>query len=231
MLNKLKDYFGVWSTIMLRPIYFYTRLKREDWRAGSLSFLFITSWLLAGAASSAIFIIQYIPIGGTLLEKVPAAKIIIVAPVMLVLGSIFFFITLFIAAGLFVSGLLAGLTAIAGLLHYTFQALGGKGQLNQIIQSVCYSSAAILVAATIFILMMLTKYVGMDFTLFRFGFNTIYNLLVLYLYGLWAVAGRKTYGISKTKAFVGALAPVSLLLILGFLFDKIIISRLQSWIS
>jgi hypothetical protein len=217
--------------IMLRPIYFYAKLKVEDWKTNALSFLLMTSWLLAFAASIAVFFVQYLPIGATLLEKVAPHRTIFIVPVMIVLAAVFFLITLFIMAGFFVCALMVGFWLVAYLLHLVFSKLGGKGELNQMLQYIYYSSAAVLIAAAIFMLMVLVKYAGMDFTIFRFGYNTIYCLLVLYIYGLWAVAGRKVYGVSKAKAFTGALVPVIALLIFGFLFDKIALSHLQPWIG
>jgi hypothetical protein len=67
--------------------------------------------------------------------------------------------------------------------------------------------------------------------LFRAGFGFIYFLVLIYVYGLWAVAGRKTYGVPKWKAFLGAIVPIIILLIFGVLFDKIALPKLEPWIS
>ena len=125
----------------------------------------------------------------------------------------------------------AAFYAIAVVLHYVYIGLGGKGSLNRMVQSCFYSSAALVAGLLVLLLMILNKYAGMDFILFRYGYNTIYYLMVLYVYGLWAVAGRKTYRVHKWQAFLGAIAPVILLLIFGVLFDKIALSKLQPWIS
>jgi len=228
---EIRKYLGTCWAIILRPIYFYTKLKEEDWREGSLSFLMLTAWLLALVATLVIFIIQYIPIGSTLVEGVQGFKFIIVLPVLLTLIFVFFVITFLILGGLLTLAFFAAFYAIAFVLHYVYLFLGGKGSLNRMIQSCFYSSAVLVVGLLVFLLMILNKYAGLDFTLFRYGYNTIYFLMVLYVYGLWAVAGRKTYGVHKWQAFLGAIVPVILLLIFGVLFDKIALSKLAPWIS
>ncbi|MBU0501779.1 MAG: hypothetical protein KJ811_00855, partial [Candidatus Margulisbacteria bacterium] len=133
--------------------------------------------------------------------------------------------------GLFTSLFFVMFYVAAIVLHYVFLFLGGSGSLNQKIQNIFYSSAALLFAVIIFGLMFLTKQTAFSFELFRSGFNAIYFLICLYMYGLWAVSGRKNYGIAKWKAFLGALIPLVVLLIFGFLFDKIALSKFAPWIS
>jgi hypothetical protein len=227
----IKWYFKNWWTIIFRPIYFYTKLKEESWKEKSLTFFLITSWILALAATLMIFIIQYIPIGSTLVEGIRGFKFIVVLPVLLTLIFVFFVITFLILGGLFTCAFFVLFYLAAFVLHYTYLFLGGKGSLNRIIQSSLYSSAVILAGVLIPFMMILTKYAGLGFSLFRGGFNFIYFLILLYAYGLWAVAGRKTYGVARWVAFVGAVLPVIILLIFGILFDKIALSKLQPWIS
>lgn len=224
-------YLETWWTIIFRPIYFYTRLKEEDWKEKSLTFFLITSWILGLVATLVVYIVQYIPIGSTLVEGITGFRFIIILPVLITLAFVFFVITFLILGGLFTFAFFIMFYAVGALLHYAYLFLGGRGSLNRMIQSMLYSSAIILVGSLIFFLMILTKYAGLDFSLFRVGFNFIYFLILLYIYGLWAVAGRKTYGVPRWKAFVGAIVPVIILLIFGVLFDKIMLSKLQPWIT
>ncbi|MFH1577037.1 MAG: YIP1 family protein [Candidatus Margulisiibacteriota bacterium] len=228
---EIRNYFSTWWTVMLRPIYFYTKLKEADWKEQSLTFLLLTTWLLSFVATLVIFIVQYVPIGSTLVEGIEGLKFIIILPVLITLALVFFAITLLILGGLLTFAFFLMLYLIGILLNYVYLLLGGKGSLNRMIQSLFYSSAVILIGVAIFLLILLTKYAGLDYTLFRYGYNSIYYLLLLYMYGLWAVAGRKTYNVPKWKAFVGAAVPIIVMLIFGILFDKIALSRLQPWIT
>jgi hypothetical protein len=228
---RITNYFSTWWTVMLRPIYFYAKLKEEKWQESSLTFLLQTSWLLALLATIVIFIIQYIPIGSTLLQIVQGAKILIVLPVLITLAAVFFLITLLILGGLLATGFFGAFYALAFLLHQTYRLLGSKGQFLRLVQNLFYSSAALMTGVIILGLMVLSKYGNLDFTLFRYGFNTIYYLTLLYMYGLWAVAAKRSYGLTKTQAFLGALVPVAILLIFGVAFDKIALPKFQSWIT
>lgn len=231
MEKILGRYVKEWGMIIFQPIYFYTKLKEENWQERALTFFLISSWILALAATLVVFIIQYMPIGSTLVEGITALKFIIILPVLLVLVLVFFAITFLILGGLFSVFFFALFYLVGALLHYAYLFLGGRGHLNRMIQSSLYSSAPILGGILVLLLMILTKYGRLDFSLFRAGFNFIYFLISLYMYGLWAVAGRKTYGVPRWKAFVGAIVPVILLLIFGVLFDKIALSKLQPWIT
>ncbi|MFC1637729.1 hypothetical protein ACFL1W_01780 [Candidatus Margulisiibacteriota bacterium] len=229
--SEIRKYLGTWWTIIFRPIYFYTKLKEEDWKEGALTFFLISSWLLALAATLVIFVLQYIPIGSTLVEGVAGFKFIIILPVLLTLIFVFFVVTFLILGGFFAAAFFIMFYLVGIVLHYTYLFLGGKGSLNRMVQSALYSSAVLLVGLVILFMTILTKYAGLDFMLFRAGFNFFYFLMLLFAYGLWAVAGRKTYGVAKWQAFLGAVAPVIILLIFGLLFDKIALSKLQPWIS
>ncbi len=227
----MTKYFAEWWTIMARPIYFYTILKEENWQAKPLSFLMKTAWLLAFLAALVVFIIQFVPIGSTLVAGISGYKFIIILPVLITLAAIFFLITFLLIGGLFVSGLFVAFGLVALVLHYSNQQLGGQGKLERMLQGAFYSSAAVLPFGLIFLLMILTKYGGLEFRMFGVGFNFLFFLVGLYLYGLWAIAGRKNYHLSKPRAFFGAIGPVLVLLIFVLGFDKIIFPKLKSWIT
>ena len=229
--SQITNYFLTWWTVLLRPIYFFTKLKEENWQERALTFLLFNSWTVALAGTLVIFVVQYVPIGSTLVEGVQGGKFIVILPVLITLAFVFFAITFLILGGLLSLGFFLLFYLVGLILHYVYIMLGGQGKMNRMIQGSFYSSAVITGGILVFLLMILTKFAGLDFTLFRYGYNTIYFFMVVYVYGLWAVAGRKVYGVPKWQAFLGALAPVLAMLIFGVLFDKIALSRLQPWIS
>jgi hypothetical protein len=225
------DYFVTWWTIIARPILFFSRLKEADWKEEALTFLLRSAWLLAGMATVAIFVIQYIPIGSTLVEIVHGYKLLIVLPVLLTLAAVFFLITFLIVGGLLVVAFGAGFYALGFALHYTYIIMGGKGHLRRLVQQVYYSSAVVLSGLLPCLLVILTRYNMLEISLFRVGYNLFYGLTVLFAYGLWAISGRKVYGLAKWQAFAGALVPVIILLIFGLVFDKIAFGKLEAWIA
>lgn len=224
-------YLETWWQIIARPIYFYTKLKEESWKEKSLTFFLQTSWILALVVALVVFIIQYVPIGLTLVEGISGLKFLIVLPVLITLAFVFFMITFLILGGVLALAFGAAFYAVAFVLHYTYLLLGGKGHLNRMLQDSFYSSAVILAGFFPALFAILTRYHLLELSLFRVGYNLIYFLTIVYVYGLWAVAGRKVYGVPRWKAFLGALVPVIFLLLFGFVFDKIALSKIESWIA
>jgi hypothetical protein len=232
MINAIKLYIKDYWTIMTQPILFYSVMVEENWQEKALTFCFITARTLAVVATIVVFIIQYIPIGSTLVSGVSGLRFLLVLPVLITLAFVFFMITLLIIGGAFTMLLMGAMYILGVVLHYVYTfLLGGKGSMNRMIQSLLYSNAAFMSMIFVMFLMILTKYVGLPFSLFRVGFNVTYFFTLLYLYGLWAIAGRKTYGISKWKAFLGAILPIIVMLIFGVIFDKMALSKLQPWIG
>ncbi|MFH1542397.1 MAG: YIP1 family protein [bacterium] len=231
MTNTIISYFRKWWTIIIRPIYFYTKLKDQDWREGAMSFFLVTAWILGFFATLLVFVIQYIPVGSTLVSGVSGAKLVIVLPVLLTLILVFFGITFLILGGLFSFAFFVLLYLVAWCLHYVYMFLGGKGNVNRMLQCTLYSGAIVLAGLIILFLMALTKYAGLPFDLFKAGYNFFYLMILIYVYGLWAVAGRKVYNVPKWKAFAGAIVPIFALLIFGFVFDKMVLPKLQPWIT
>lgn len=216
---------------MAKPIYFYVRLKEESWKEKAYSFFLVSAWLVAFAMTAGVFFFQYWPVGATLIEGISGYKLLVIMPVMLTLAFVFFLITFFILAGLLIVSLTAAFFVLSYVLHYIYSSLGGRGSVERTLQAVFYSSAFIVGAWLMMIIAFLTHFELLSFELFRVGFNFIFVLLIVYLYGLLAVIGRRIYGVPKWKAFAGALVPFFLLLIFAFLFDKIGMERLKSWIT
>jgi hypothetical protein len=231
MFKALKEYFAEWWVIIARPILFYTRLKEESWKEKSLSFLIYSAWLLAFFAALAIFIIQFVPIGSTLVAGIVGWKFLIILPVLLTMAFAFFMITFLIVGGLLVLSLGAAFIALAYILHYMYMMLGGHGHLNRMAQSLLYSSAVVLFLCLPALFAIMTRYNLLELSLFKVGFNIVFVFLTVYVYGLWAVAGRKAYGVPKWQAFAGALVPAALLLIFLLIFDKMGVTKLESWIA
>ncbi|MFH1826563.1 MAG: hypothetical protein ABH823_04645 [bacterium] len=227
----MSNYLNTWGMIIVRPILFFTKLKEENWQKQALTFFLFSSWLLALVATVVVFVIQYVPIGRTLVEGLSGLRFVLILPVLLTLIFVFFMITFLIIGGLFTVAFFAMLYSVAWLMHYTYLLLGGKGSFNRLCQSVFYSSAVLLDGVLILALIVLTKYGNLSYSLFRVGFNFTCFLILVFIYGLWAIAGRKTYKVAKWQAFLGALAPILLLLIFGLLFDKIGLPHLRPWIS
>lgn len=229
MVKIFEWYLATWWTVMMRPIYFFTLLEKENWRERPLSFLLISSWVLALLATVVIFITQYLPMGATLVEGIVGVKFLIILPVIMTLAFFFLLITFLILGGLMAVGFTASFYLLALALHYIYKLLGGGGSLERMVQSCFYCSGIVLAGFFPLMLVLLVRQGALDFSLFRVGVNLTVFLALLFLYGLLAVAGKKNYGVSKTIAFAGALLPIIFLLIISFVFDKIALGKLEKW--
>lgn len=230
-MSKLHWFIEKWFKVMLRPVYFFTRLKEENWQEEALTFLLILSWLTAFFATVVVFIVSYVPIGRYMVAGITGLKFIIILPIISVLAFNFFAITFLILAGIFVGGFFIAQTSCAVLLHFISIGWQGKGSLNRLLQSLLYGAAPYLAINLVLVLILFSKYTGLGYDLFKVGFNLIYYLTVLFVYGLWSIAVRKNYNLPKWKAFMVMLLPILGLLLFGIIFDKIALSKFALWVS
>jgi hypothetical protein len=216
--------------VWFRPILFFTRLPAGAWTEGSVNFVGITAWILALAVTLVIFITQYVPIGNTLWEGVPVAKLILVVPVMALLAGMFFLVTITILGGVFMAGLLGLFYVLGAILYWSSRLLGGQGEYPQMLKASNYSSAVMLIFVLPILMMILTKRGILDFTNFRIGFNMTCSFAVLYLYGLQAIINRKLTGLSRPWAFASALLAALAMVILALGINFVILPKIAPWI-
>jgi hypothetical protein len=216
--------------IWFRPILFFSRLPGGEWTGESVTFTGVIAWILALLVAAVVFITQYVPIGGTLWEGVPTGKLILVVPVMVLLGAMFFFVTFVILGGVFLALILGLFYALGALLYWSSKLLGGRGSFLETIKASNYSSAVILVFILPILMMIATKRGILDFTNFRIGFNMTCSFAVLYLYGLQAIISRKVAGLSRPMAFTAALACALALAVLFWAVNFAILPKLAPWI-
>jgi len=227
----LTDYFIELKKLLVQPILFFTKMPEGEWYEGAVTFVGITSMILSLLATFVVFITQYFPIGGTLLEEVSGFKILIVSPIVFVLIFVFFVITFSSFFIFFLAAILAMFSFLGVLIFWGGNILGGKGAFIKDIKASFYSSGVTLVLAAPIIFVLLVKNGAMDFTNFRIGYNMIYGFTVLFLYGLQAIIARKVHGLRKWKAFIVALLPFLFLIIVGILVDKIVLTKISPWIT
>jgi len=225
-----KRYLETVAQVLVRPIFFYTNLPAGDWREESVTFCSITSWVLAFVLSIVIFINQLLPVGVTLWVQVTGWKLAIISPVMAVLTFMFFVIIYSIIGGALMAGLLALFSALGCLLYFGGKVMGGQSELVSSIKASLYGSAVALVMIFPMIFMILSKRGILDFTNFKIGYNIVYSFFVLYLYGILAIAARKTQGIERWKAFAAAVLPAAILIILGIFVSIFVLPRMQNWV-
>ncbi len=227
----LKDFFSVLSEILLNPILFFSDIKDEDWYQRPVTIAGIASLILSFAVTISIFITTYLPIGATLFEKVNPSRVIFAYPTIVVLGFAFSVITLSIAFSLFLFLNLAVFGTLGWLVYFAGNVISkSHGDFLKHLKASFYLSATSILFVIPILMIILTKNKIIGFTNFRVGYNIIYGLLVIFLYGVEAIISRKMHGLKKWKAFVVALIPLLVLLAFGVGIDKFILPKIQPWI-
>ena len=225
-----KKYLETAFMVLIRPILFYTKMPQGDWKGESLVFCCITGWVVGFFLSLMIFINQLLPIGLTLWVEVTGLKLLLILPVAIVLACMFFIIIYSIVGGILMAGFIALFYALGYLLNLGGKLMGGKTELGQSVKASFYSSSAALIMIFIALLAIFSKKGFLDFTNFKIGYNIVYSFFVLYLYGIAAIASRKTHNVERWKAFVAALLPIAVLIILGIAVNLVLINKIQNWV-
>lgn len=233
-----KPYWDNLMKLLFRPIYFFTFLPKGDWIDDSVTFVGITSSLLAFVGTIVIFITQYFVIGQTLFEKVVGWKWVFTVPTTIVLAFMFFVITFSIIFAMFLFALLALFWIISGVLFYLgrlpARPAGGQNKASnyhEYLKASFYSSGVMVVFSLVELLVILTKRGLMDFTNFSIGYNMLYSFAVLYLYGIFAIILRKLGKFEKGKAFLIAVIPAIFLALIGIAVGFVVLPKLKGLIA
>lgn len=225
-----KKYLETVWLIFLRPILFYTKLPAVNWKDEPLVFCSTTAWVISFCVSLVVFVNQLAPIGVTLPVEVHGWRLILIAPVMVVLAFMFFVIVYSIVGGVLMALLLALFYLVGWLLHFGGRLMGGKSGAAESLKDAYYSSAVSLIMIFPILAGILSRRGIMDFTNFKIGYNIGYSLFVLYLYGILAIASRKTHGIDRWKAFVAALIPIAFMILLGLAVSMVLLKKIQNFV-
>ena len=226
----LKWYLENVKKVLVQPILFYTKMPPGEWTEEPVTFCALTSWVLSLGISLFVFMNQLVPIGVTLLIQVSGWKLLLVAPVTLVLAFMFFVITYSILGGVLMAIFLALFYVLGAASYWASKMAGGKGLYLEAIKSSLYASAVLLAGLFVVLFMFLIRWGVLSFTNFKIGYNIVYSFCVLYLYGLFAIAARKTQSLDRSKAFIAALLPAFILVIFGLVVNKAILPKIIDWI-
>lgn len=227
----LRSYWKTLYQVLVQPIYFYTFMPAGEWSDKPITFAGVTAWILAALASLVVFFTQLAPIGATLFEKVSGYRMIIILPVAALLAFMFYLITVMIIGGVMMALVFALFYVLGLAIHASSYLMGGRGEALKSIKASLYSSASLLAMLFPILLIFLTKRGILDFTNFRIGYNMFYCFAVLYLYGLFAIISRKVYKVSKASAFIAALLPLLILILLGIIMSQLVLPEMQPWLT
>jgi len=214
--------------LALKPIVFYQEMPKGSWKEEPLSFALITGWIMAFTLTLVFFINNYLPTGLSLIEGIQGQKLIIVVPVLLVMASAFFAMTMLIIGGIMIGAILGLLFFCAAVLNFLLILLGGKGNFFEVLKASLYASFALLAGLLNIFLMISVKYKLMSFSDWITGERVVFYCACVYLYGLFSILGKKTHKIPRWKAFLAATIPFIILVLINVVLSAKILPKLAS---
>jgi len=227
----MKWYIENFINIISKPILFYEKIPGTSWSEEPLTFAMITGWILSFAITLVLFINNYLPTGLSLIEGISGRKLFITVPVLAVMGIAFFIMTLLIIGGIVIAAILSLLLMCGVILNFLLVLLGGSGNLFEIMKAMLFSSAALLSGLINILLMIMVKYKLMTFADWITGERVIYYCTCVFLYGIFAILGRKTHKIDKWKAFLASTIPIIILILINIVFSAKILPKLAGMLS
>lgn len=228
--EAITRYFRTWWAVMVRPIYFFTFIPQGPWQDEALTFAGYSAWITSFFLAIAVFIIQQVPIGLRLIEWATPKQMIIASPVLAVFSVAFFAMTFLIVGGVMLAAVIGSLYVFGVILHGALRLLGGKGNILETIKASMYSGAVVLVFVVPVIFAILTKYHIAQMWQLSTVENIVYYGTCLYVYGLWSIAGKKVHDVPKWKAFLAAILPLAILVLLGVVFHAKVFPKIDRFL-
>ena len=224
----MRWYFDTLYRIITKPILFFSDMPAGSWQEDSLSFALVTGWIMSFAVSIVIFINNYLPTGLSLIEGIYGKKLLIALPVLLIMGFAFFAMTVLIIGGIINLAILGLFFVCGAILNVLLLLLGGTGNILEVIKASLYSSAVVLAGLINIFLITAVKYKIMSVPDWIAGERVIFYSASIFLYGLFAILGRKTHKVSRWKAFLAATVPLILLILFNIVFSAKILPKVAA---
>jgi len=227
----LSWYFDTLYKVIVKPILFYQHMPKGSWKEDPLSFAMVTGWILAFALTLVVFINNYLPTGLSLINGIQGQKLIIVIPVLAIMGSAFFAMTVLIVGGMLIGFLLGLLFSCAAVLNFLLILLGGKGNIFDVVKASLYSSSVMLAGLLNIFLMISVKYKLMTLSDWITGERVIYYCASVYMFGLFSILGRKTHNVPRWKAFLAATVPFLAMVLVNVILSSKILPKLAAMLG
>jgi hypothetical protein len=211
--------------VVTKPALFFENMPSGTWQEDALSFSLVTGWILSFAVTFAFFVNNYIPTGISLIEGIAGRKLVIALPVLVVMGIIFFTMTLLIIAGIMIAAILCLFVTCAGLLNFLLMLLGGRGNLLDVIKASLYASCAVLAGVINVFLMIAVKYKMMSVGAWITGEKVVFYLTSIFLFYVFGIMGARVHKEPTWKSFLAATVPLILLVLFNIVFSSRILPK------
>jgi len=215
--------------ILFRPIFFFTHMEKGPLKDKPVTFLLLSCWIFSFLMSAFVFMATIYPMVSVLIEGISGPKLAVVIPLFAFFCFIFF-IMILIMAGPVIIGLIFSFFSLLSLfLNYIAGKFGGTGDLKTMIKASFYSGAVLIPLSLMPLIAAATRYNLLSQQDLRVGLNLLFVAVIFYLWGLWSIAIRKIYGLSKQKALSASFIAVFLVLLLQMVAGSKIIAIIERW--
>lgn len=231
-MNKLAGwYIGDWIKIMFRPIYFYTFMEKGSWKDRSFTFLLLSGWILSFGLACVAFFAYVEPLLSVVVSGISGYKLLASGFVYILLCASFFSMIFLILGGLLAVVSVLAFAAAAWVLDRLAVRFGGKGSFEEMLKSIYYSSALFIVILLVPVIGIATKFRLLTFQNFLVGVNLILYIVLVYAWGLWSIAAKRNYGLSRKNSLASTFILVLLMLLLLLFATVKILPVLERWIT
>lgn len=215
--------------ILFRPIFFFTHMEKGPLKDKPVTFLLLSCWIFSLLMSAFVFMATIYPMVSVLIEGISGPKLAVVLP-LFAFFCLIFFIMIFIMAGPVIIGIVFSVFLLIALfLHYLAGKFGGTGELKNMIKAAFYSGAVLIPFSLMPLIASATRYNALSQQNLRVGLNLLFVVVIFYLWGLWSIAMRKIYGLSRQKALSATFIAVFLVLLLQMVVGTKIIAIIERW--
>ncbi|MFA5104612.1 MAG: hypothetical protein WC527_05510 [Candidatus Margulisiibacteriota bacterium] len=215
--------------ILFRPIFFFTRMEQGPLKDKPVTFLLISCCIFSFLMSVFVFTATILPMVSVLIVGISGAKLAIIIPLFSFFCFIFFVMIYMIAGSVIMGLVFSFFYLISLLLNYAAGKFGETGDLQSMIKASFYSGAVLIPFSLVPVIAMATRYKALSQQNLEVGLNLLFVVLIFYLWGLWSIAMRKIYGLSKSKALLASFTAVFLVLLLQMTAGSKIIAIIERW--
>ncbi len=225
MLLFLKNYFSVLQSVLFSPNAFFSA-RDPNWNEKPFTFAVFSAWIFALGLAIFIFFQQYVPLGQYLVEGIAGIKFLLILPVLILVGLVFFGITFIILGAFLMLAWLFGYGFLGFLILNIARLLGGKGDIKEITSAFFYSSGILnfLLLSLIWAGFLQKGLLSANF--FVLGFNLIFFATVLYSLYIWSIILRRFCLLSGFKLGMVFLFLVLIILAKSFVLNKAILPKI-----
>ncbi len=217
------------TKVLFRPIYFFTTMEKGPLKDKPVTFLLLNCWVFSLLISAFLFMAAIYPMVSVVLTGINGPKLAIIIPLFAFFCFMFFAMVLIIAGPMIIAALFSLSLLLSLLLHYIAGKFGGVGKLSDMIRASFYCGAVIIPFSLMPVIAAAARYGLISRQNLNIGAGLLFTITIIYLWGLWSIAIRKIYGISRKKALSASFITAFLVILLQMALGPKIMTIIERW--